>query len=72
MGGSLEDALAAHNPPEVQGTMLLPVPLFHVTGSMGWMMRAFQMGMKMAFMRRWSVPDGIKLIVDEKIGVIGG
>ena len=72
MGAPLEEALAVHNPPEEQGVMLIPVPLFHVTGTLGWMARGFHLGMKMVFMRRWNVEHGVKLIVDEKIGVIGG
>lgn len=71
-GGSLEDALAVHVPPEKQGVMLLAVPLFHVTGCLGWMVRAWVMGFKMVFMRRWNVDHAAKLCVDEGIGFIGG
>lgn len=52
--------------------MLLPVPLFHVTGVCGWMMRGMYLGAKIAYLRRWSVPDAVKVIVDEKINVFGG
>lgn len=72
MGGTVEMALAAHDPPETQGAMLLAVPLFHVTGLLGWMSRGVHMGMKMVFMKRWSTSAAVKLCVAEKIGVIGG
>jgi acyl-CoA synthetase (AMP-forming)/AMP-acid ligase II len=52
--------------------MLLAVPLFHVTGCLGWMVRAWVMGFKIVFMRRWNVDDAVTLCVDEKIGFIGG
>lgn len=71
-GGSLEDALAVHVPPPQAGVMLLAVPLFHVTGCLGWMVRAWFMGFKMVFMRRWNVDEAVKLCVDERIGYIGG
>lgn len=71
-GGTFEQACAAHTPPEQQSTMLLPVPLFHVTGVCGWMMRGMYLGAKIAYLRRWSVPDAVKVIVDEKINVFGG
>lgn len=52
--------------------MLLPVPLFHVTGSLGWMVRAFVVGARMVFIRRWNVEDAAKLIVEEKVAYFGG
>lgn len=71
-GGTLEEALAAHTPPPHQPVMLLAVPLFHVTGNLGWMIRAFHMGLKMVFMRRWNVDDAIDLMIAEKITFVGG
>lgn len=71
-GGTLDEALAVHIPPEKQGVMLIPVPLFHVTGCLGWMVRAWVMGFKMVFMRRWNVEHAVKLCVEEGIGFIGG
>lgn len=72
-GYSLEETLAmATVPPPEQGVMLIAVPLFHVTGLLGWMARAFLVGFKIVFMRRWSVPDAVNLVVQEKIGFIGG
>lgn len=71
-GGSLAEAFAAHTPPPKQGVMLLAVPLFHVTGCLGWMVRAWVMGFKIVFMRRWNVDDAVALCADEKIGFIGG
>lgn len=52
--------------------MLLAVPLFHVTGNLGWMIRAVHMGVKMVFMRRWNVDDAIDVMVAEKITLVGG
>lgn len=71
-GAPLEMAMDLTKPPEVQSVMLLAVPLFHVTGCLGWMMRAMAFGMRMVFMRRWSVKDAIDIIVKEKCTVIGG
>lgn len=71
-GGSLEDALAVHDPPKEPSVMLVPVPLFHVTGCLSWLLKAMTYGHKVVFTRRWNVPDAIKLIVDERVDVIGG
>lgn len=72
MGGTVDMALAAHDPPATPAAMLLAVPLFHVTGLLGWMSRAVHTGMKMVFMKRWSTSAAVKLCVAERITVIGG
>ncbi|BEJ15421.1 hypothetical protein CspHIS471_0500260 [Cutaneotrichosporon sp. HIS471] len=71
-GGTLDDAFAVHTPPPEPGVMLIAVPLFHVTGCLGWMMRAWFLGFKIVFMRRWNVDDAVTLCIDEKINLIGG
>lgn len=71
-GGDVETARKSHNPPPEQGVALLAVPLFHCTGTLAWLIRAFLMGHKMVFMRYWSVKEAVKLMQDEKIRVIGG
>lgn len=65
-------ALAAHAPPPQQLVTLAPVPLFHVTGLLAGMVRIFASGTKMVFLRRWSVPDAVKLIVEHNIKSLGG
>lgn len=71
-GGTLAEALAAHDPPKEPSVMLVPVPLFHITGCLSWLVKAMTYGHKVVFTRRWSVPDAVKLIVDERVDVIGG
>ncbi|KAK1923795.1 hypothetical protein DB88DRAFT_492483 [Papiliotrema laurentii] len=55
-----------------QKTVLLSVPLFHVTGCLSWLMRAFFGGSKMVLMPRWNTRDAIALIEEEGVTVIGG
>ncbi|KAL1406692.1 hypothetical protein Q8F55_008398 [Vanrija albida] len=71
-GEPLASALAVAEPPPVQPVMLLAVPLFHVTGSLGWLVRAFVVGARMVFMRRWNVEDAAALMAAEKVGFFGG
>ncbi|TXT12782.1 hypothetical protein VHUM_01183 [Vanrija humicola] len=71
-GEPLESALAVAEPPEVQPVMLLPVPLFHVTGSLGWLVRAWVVGGRLVFVRRWNVEDAARLMVEEKVAFFGG
>lgn len=63
---------AALTPPPEQGNVLMPVPLFHVTGLLASMTRMFHIGARMVFMRRWSVPDAVKLLVKFQIRNVGG
>ncbi|WVQ79443.1 hypothetical protein IAT38_001541 [Cryptococcus sp. DSM 104549] len=51
---------------------LLAVPLFHVTGCLSWLLRAFTTGSAMVMMRRWNVKQAVRLCVEEKILAIGG
>ncbi|KAL1405668.1 hypothetical protein Q8F55_009307 [Vanrija albida] len=73
MGVPFEMALpAVHEPPAEGPAVLMPVPLFHVTGLLAVMIRMFVAGAKMIFMRRWSVPDAVKLMVNHNIRLISG
>jgi acyl-CoA synthetase (AMP-forming)/AMP-acid ligase II len=73
MGAPIQMALAAvHTPPADQLNMLMPVPLFHVTGLLAQMIRIFVAGSKMIFLRRWSVPDAVKLVVKYNVKMISG
>ncbi|WOO80581.1 3-[(3aS,4S,7aS)-7a-methyl-1,5-dioxo-octahydro-1H-inden-4-yl]propanoyl:CoA ligase [Vanrija pseudolonga] len=71
-GGSYADAQARLNPPATQNVMLVPVPLFHVTGCLSWLIKAMTFGSKVVFMRRWDVDTAIDLISSERVNVIGG
>lgn len=70
-GGGLAD-LAALMPTE-QSVNLLSIPLFHATGCLSILLSSvIKNGGKLVFQRRWSVPDAIKLIKEEKVTSIGG
>ncbi|TXT07528.1 hypothetical protein VHUM_03248 [Vanrija humicola] len=71
-GGSYADAQARLDPPASQNVMLVPVPLFHVTGCLSWLVKAMTFGSKIVFMRRWDVDTAIDLIASEGVNVIGG
>ncbi|WVQ66525.1 uncharacterized protein L199_004706 [Kwoniella botswanensis] len=55
-----------------QRTLLLAIPLFHVTGCLSWLMRAFFAGSRIIMMRRWNTDEAVRLIVKENVRVIGG
>nr|XP_018260501.1 long-chain fatty acid CoA ligase [Kwoniella dejecticola CBS 10117]OBR82659.1 long-chain fatty acid CoA ligase [Kwoniella dejecticola CBS 10117] len=59
-------------PTDPQRTLLLAIPLFHVTGCLSWLMRAFFAGSRMVLMRRWNAEEAIRLIIQENVKVIGG
>nr|XP_019043272.1 long-chain fatty acid CoA ligase [Kwoniella bestiolae CBS 10118]OCF22202.1 long-chain fatty acid CoA ligase [Kwoniella bestiolae CBS 10118] len=59
-------------PTDPQRTLLLAIPLFHVTGCLSWLMRAFFAGSRVIMMRRWNTEEAIRLIVKENVRVIGG
>ncbi|KAL1411738.1 hypothetical protein Q8F55_002704 [Vanrija albida] len=71
-GGSYADAQARLDPPAKQNVMLVPVPLFHVTGCLSWLVKAMTFGSKVVFMRRWDVDTALDLIAAERVNVIGG
>ena len=55
-----------------QKAMLLPVPLFHVTGSHSVLMPCMAGGVKMVLMHRWSPSKALELIEQEKITGLTG
>jgi len=62
-------------PPPVdapQAAFLLPVPLFHVTGSHSVLIPAIAGGMKLVLMYRWSPAKALELIEREKITGLTG
>lgn len=69
-GGDLRTMLTTPYP--VTPTMLISIPFFHVTGCLGWLVRAIGSGFKLVFMRRWSTRVALDLIKTEKVNVIGG
>lgn len=72
MGLPASEALALATAPKPDGVALLSIPLFHVQGNLNWLVGAIAEGSKLVFLRRWSVPDAIKIMVAEKVGKIGG
>jgi acyl-CoA synthetase (AMP-forming)/AMP-acid ligase II len=59
-------------PTDPQRTVLLSIPLFHVTGCLSWLLRAFFAGSKMVLMSHWETKEAVRLIMEEKVTVIGG
>ncbi len=51
---------------------LLNLPLFHVTGEVVVMLQSFVLGRKMVVMRRWDVPEAMRLIEAERVTYITG
>lgn len=72
LGASPAEATALATAPKEDACALLSIPLFHVQGNLNWLVGAVAEGTKLAFLRRWSVPDAIKIMVQEKVGKIGG
>jgi long-chain acyl-CoA synthetase len=62
----------AADPDAPQKSILLPVPLFHVTGSHSVLIPAMASGMKIVLMHRWSASKALELIEQEKINGITG
>jgi acyl-CoA synthetase (AMP-forming)/AMP-acid ligase II len=71
LGASVEEALKAYDP-KPEGVAMLSIPLFHVQGTLTWLMVALHNGSKLVFLRHWSVPTAVKLMVEHKVGRIGG
>jgi acyl-CoA synthetase (AMP-forming)/AMP-acid ligase II len=67
----MEDLAAMQANPQV-ACMLVSIPIFHVTGCLAILNKAISGGGKLVFQRRWSVPDAVKLILKEKVNVVGG
>jgi long-chain acyl-CoA synthetase len=62
----------APDPAAPQRSMLLPVPLFHVTGSHSVLIPSIASGSKMVLMHRWSPAKALELIEQEKINGLTG
>ena len=60
-----EDGLVKDNPP--QPTMLLTVPLFHVTGEVPMLLVSYALGRKVVMMPKWDVVEAMTLIQAEKV-----
>lgn len=72
LGAPFEMAIQAATMPPPEGAVLLPVPLFHVTGCMGGLARCFAVGFKLVLMRRWDPDTAIDLMIKEKVtGSVG-
>ncbi|BEI94560.1 uncharacterized protein CcaverHIS019_0701320 [Cutaneotrichosporon cavernicola] len=71
LGAPVQDALKAYDP-KPEGVAMLSIPLFHVQGMLTWLMVALHNGSKLVFLRHWSVPTAVKLMVEHKVGRIGG
>lgn len=69
MGASKEAAIELAMAEKPASAILLPVPLFHVTGCMGGLARSFALGYKLVLMRRWNADAAIDLMIKE--GVTG-
>ncbi|KXN90245.1 2-succinylbenzoate--CoA ligase [Leucoagaricus sp. SymC.cos] len=57
---------------EPQKSMLISVPLFHVTGSTSLTMLATLGGLKIVFMRKWNIQEATRLIKEEHVTIAGG
>ncbi|WVN86989.1 uncharacterized protein L203_102164 [Cryptococcus depauperatus CBS 7841] len=68
-GQPLPSAPKATDP---QRTVLLSIPLFHVTGCLSWLLRAITNGSKLVTCRKWNVKEAIRLIQLENVNTIGG
>ena len=59
-------------PPDVQKTVLLPVPFFHVTGCHSIMIPALANGSKIVLMYKWNAEAALELIERERINGMSG
>ena len=53
--------------PEFQPSILMPMPLFHVTGSHVGLLASFGIGRKIVMMHRWDPEQGLDLVERERI-----
>lgn len=72
VGADIKDLLKPKPASAPQTVILLPVPLFHCTGGESWVTRSLTAAGMLVFMRRWSVPDAVKLVTSHKVNVLGG
>jgi acyl-coenzyme A synthetase/AMP-(fatty) acid ligase len=52
--------------------LLLPVPLFHITGIAGIFLRSISAGASIVMMRKWDAGNAIKLIQEEGVSAFMG
>lgn len=72
-GRSFEETMELlTTPPPQQPCHLMATPLFHVTALCGGFIAQYASGIKAVFMRRWSVPEAVRLIVANKVQFLGG
>ncbi|EKD01644.1 hypothetical protein A1Q2_04015 [Trichosporon asahii var. asahii CBS 8904] len=72
-GRTLDEVMELMNtPPPQQPCHLMATPLFHVTALCGGFIAQYASGIKSVFMRRWSVPEAVKLIVANNVQFLGG
>jgi len=64
--------LALEKPAAPPKGILIPVPLFHVTGSTSMMMGGAFVGAKVVLMRKWEPKEAARLVKQENLGLIGG
>ncbi len=69
---ALTQMTAAGNPPQGQPSMLVNVPLFHVTGEVPVLLQAFIIGRKLVILPKWDARDAMRLIEAEKINYFIG
>jgi len=68
-GGSLFDLMAMRNG---QRTVLLTVPLFHVTGCHGMLLGSLAHGGKLVMMHKWDPVVALELIEQEQVNIFSG
>jgi acyl-CoA synthetase (AMP-forming)/AMP-acid ligase II len=59
-------------PDPIPRTMLMVIPLFHVTACSASLMGVIATGSKVVFMRKWDVVRAMELIESEKVNITGG
>ena len=62
----------AENPSPYQQSMILSVPLFHVTGLVVQTLSAFRSGRKLVGMYKWDVTEAMRIIEAERITTFNG
>jgi long-chain acyl-CoA synthetase len=58
--------------PEFQPSILVPLPLFHVTGCHAGLLASFMLGRKIVMMYKWNAEEALRLIEEERITTFNG
>ncbi len=58
--------------PEFQPSILMPLPLFHVSGSHAGLLASFLLGRKIVMMYKWGPEEALELIEKERITTFNG